>query len=424
MTGLIQGKDVILAFAKNDYLPFVCAQDMSVTLSSDELPIRTRTKTGKGHWKKVTYQNASYSISLSGLLKFDDDNFTGWDFIDNWLNFAHVDFKLTFVDDQGNERSLQGSAMVKTNTLNASAGALVKAQVDLEGNGELMIFDGLIACDSTITGISVAGASGGSGIVTITYTYTGAPYQVKYRLNGMGTYSYALLGTSIITPALDAGNYSIEIIPVCENGYEADNSMSQAFMVTRGGTCSAVCTAISTSGGSLVPTFTGSPAQWEYSIDGAAFTVVSAFITAVNISGLSVGPHTVSVNPICSNNVRGTGIVNQAFTVTLSPTNSLIQWNLFSITAPDNVLQIFVNGVLNVSVNGSGSHSGSFTAPIGATILATLVINNNSGQNGTLTTVDNTISSVLDTRSHVVPGAVSYSFVTNGDTFTVGASIL
>jgi hypothetical protein len=418
VNGLIQGNNAILSLDTNGFVPFLCASEITVTLSSDELPIRTSKD---GHWKKVAYQNASWSVSLSGLVKFDDDaNFTFWDSVDNWLNFNSIQCRVTFDDTLGNVRSIQGYVIFKSNTASWSAGSLVKTDIDMDGTGQLMVFDGTIPCDSAIAGITVSGQTGGSGIVSIAYTYTGSPYQVKWRLNGSGPYFYALLGVTITPPELANGTYSIEIIPVCSNSYESDNSASQAFIVTHAATCSATVSAISTSGGSLVPTFTGSPSTWKYSIDGGPYTTVSIFITAVDISSLGVGAHTVSVIPTCSNGVDGTGILNQAFTVSAGPTTFTINWQLASFVA-GNTIQIFVNGVMNLSTSTPGT--GSITGPSGATIIARVIGNNNSGSLVELKTQDTTTSSVLNDQTGHCPVTLSYTFSVTGDTYSVLATV-
>ena len=420
MNGLIQGNNAVLSLYKNAWVPFLCATDISVSLNADILPIRTPND---GHWAKNTYQKLSYKVSISGLLILNnmaDANWTGMDMMDDMLGFVFAKWRIAYTDNQGNIKSLQGSGMIDTTAWSASTSALVKNETSITGDGELKKFDGLIPCDSTITGITPTGMTGGTGVVTVTYTYTGSPYQVKWRLNGTGPYFYALLGVSIVTPALAAGTYSIEIVPVCANGYESENSASQTFVVTLGLTCSAVCTAISTSGGSLVPTFTGTPAQWKYSIDGGAYTTVSVLVTAVDISSLSVGAHTVSVIPICSNGVQGTGILNQAFTVTAGPTTATIAWALSSFVA-GNTINIFVNGVLTLSTSTPGS--GSITAPSGSTIIARVIGNNNSGSFVELRTQNTTTSTILNDQTGHCPVTLNYTFTVTGDTYGINATI-
>lgn len=420
INGVIQGTNAIFYIFKNDWVQFVCMESLSITVSPDTISTRTP---GAGHWGKNTYQKINWNIYASGVLivnQISDTNYTGLDFLDNIIGFTNALCRITYTDDQGNIKSVQGYGVVSGMTWSMTTGAVVKDDISILGDGELKFFDGLFPCVSSIISITPTGMTGGTGVITITYTYTGAPYQVKWRLNGVGAYSYALLGVSIVTPPLTAGSYSIEIIPVCANGYESDNSASQAFAVTLGGTCSATTSSISTSGGSLVPTFTGTPSQWKYSIDGAPYTTLSILVTGVNISGLAVGPHTASAVPICSNGVEGTGILNQAFTVSATPTTFTLNWQLASFVA-GNSIQIFVNGVLALSTITPGT--GTITGASGSTIIARVMGNNNSGSFVELKTQDTTTSTVLNDQTGHCPVTLSYTFAVTGDTYSVLATI-
>jgi hypothetical protein len=415
MNGIIQGKMAVLSFWNDAWLPFVCSTDVSISMDSTILPIRT---VGDGHWKKVTYQDASYSLSLAGTLMYDPTNWTGFDFSDNWLSFFDMRFRLAFTDEQGDIKSYQGYVVISNQTLSYNPGSVVKTSLTLPGNGELQIFDGLIPCPSTITGITVAGQTGGSGIVTITYTYTGAPYQVKYRIDGVGNYIYALVGTSLVIPGLSLGNHSVEIIPVCQNGYEADDGTSQAFQVTQGLTCAAVCTGITITSTSATPAFTGSPANYLFVLDGGTPMILPAS-SPIPIAGLSVGSHSITVTPMCSNNMLGTPFT-QPFTVSSQPAQSIVNYT-YATWVAGNIFQIYVNGILNVSMTSGGS--GSITVPTGAIVKGVLQGINNAGSTATLQTVDSTTSTVLDNRSGTVPITLQYSFTANGDTYAINPAV-
>ena len=415
MNGIIHGKMAVLSFWNDAWLPFVCATDVSIDISSTALPVRT---VGDGHWRKVTYQDIGYSISLSGTLMYDPTNFTGMDMVDNQFSFFDIRFRLAMTDEQGDIQSFQGYIIVQDNTISFNATGIVKTALTLQGNGELQFFQGLIPCPATISGITVSGQTGGSGIVTITYTYTGAPYQVKYRIDGIGNYIYAQIGVSIVIPGLSIGNHSVEIIPVCQNGYEADNGVSQAFIVTTGLTCSAVCTGVTISGTSAVPAFTGSPAGYFFTIDGG----IPGFLTTgsnIPIGGLSVGSHTIVVTPECSNGITGTPFT-KTFTVSSQPAQSVVNYNFVSFTS-GNIFQIYVNGVLNTSLTATGS--GSIIVATGQTVMGRLIGNNNTGSTATLQTVDSTTSTVLDNRSGTVPITLQYSFTANGDTYAINPAV-
>ena len=415
MTGIIQGRNAVLSLYNGAWLPFVCATSVTLNMASEDIAIRTP---GAGHWKKTTYGLISYSLTLSGTLMYDLSNWTGFDFNANLLNFSDMRFRLAMTDDQGDIQSFQGYIKLSSQSVSYAPGQIVKTSISLTGNGELQSFAGLIACPSSITGISVAGQTGGSGTVTITYTYTGAPYQVKYRLDGIGNYIYSLVGTALVIPSLAAGSHSVEIVPVCQNGYEADSSTSQAFIVTYGMTCSAVCTGITVTSTTATPTFTGSPANYKYSIDSAAWVYVAASFV-VPVGGLAVGAHSITIVPVCANAVEGTG-ATQGFTVSSQPSQSVISYN-FADWKTGDVFQVYVNGILNISLTGASS--GSITVPTGAIIRGSMT-NNNALSFATLTTTDTTTSTVLDSRTlSYITGTLQYVFTANGDAFTIHGTL-
>lgn len=349
---------------------------------------------------------------------YDLTNWTGFDFADNWLNFLDMRFRLVLTDEQGDIKSFQGYVIISNQTISYNPGSITKTSLSLKGNGELQIFDGLIPCPATISTITVSGQTGGSGIVTITYTYTGAPYQVKYRIDGTGSYIYALVGTSLVIPGLSLGNHSVEIIPVCQNGYEADNGVSQAFQVTQGLTCAAVCTAIAITATTATPTFTGAPPNYLFTVDGGT-PMINPAATPVSIGGLSVGSHTITITPMCANNMLGTPFT-QPFTVSSQPAQSVINYT-YATWKAGNTFQIFVNGILNVSLTSSGS--GSIIVATGQTVKGVLQGINNAGSTATLQTVDSTTSTVLDNRSGTVPITLQYSFTANGDTYAINPAV-
>lgn len=411
MTGTIQGSNAILSFYNGDYVPFVCASDISVELTSDELPIRA---VGGGHWKDFTYNNAGYTISLSGLLKFDDTNISGFDLIENWLNFAAVDFLITFDDQNGNVKSLEGQAMIKGNTLSWSAGALVKTDISLTGKGELLYFDGIIPCNSGISSIT-ATETGSTGDITIGYVYSSAPYQVKYRVDNAGKWFYSLIGVSIALTGLSIGSHSIEIIPICVNGYEG-TGLTQTFNITQTLTCSSVISDITITSTSATPVYSGTPAGYFVVIDGSS-PVYVLIGQSYPLGSLSVGSHTINMTPECSNGITGTGFT-KTFTVSSQPSQSAIAYD-FTQSHVGNSFQIYVNGVLTVSA--SSNRSGTIYVPNGAAIRTamTSVTSTNS-----LVTVDTSTSTTLNSQSSGSLGTLQYIFNTNGDNYSITASTL
>lgn len=427
---VIQGQNAILSIFKEEFIPFVCASDISIQITSGKVPIRT---VGDGQWQKYTYQDLSYAITLSGVMVFDSNNWTGWDALDNQLNFLQVQFRISYQDDEGDIKSLQGQAMIETSSLKVTMGDVVKGDFGLQGNGALMYFDGLIPCDTTINTITVTGQTASDGIAHIAYTYTGAVYQVKYRIDSSGDYTYSLVGTPIAIPGLSLGSHSIEIIPICANDYEGNGAV-QSFVMAGTLTCTLAVSSITVtptgSNASVSVAFGASPtgSSLKYSVDGGPFVYYIGTLTNPTVlptlTGLAIGAHTIQCIPVCGNGAQGTGMT-QSFNITSSSTLSTVNWS-YTVFPPGSTFQVFKNGTLVASGSGSNA-SGSFTANSGDTIHAQLSTSQ-SGRTGTLTITDTTISSVLHNNSYTTssPATVSDMFTftaTGGDSYTINGTV-
>lgn len=398
---------------------------MSIAVASDKVAIRTRND---GQWKKYTYQDSTFTVTLSGLLVFDVANWTGWDMLDNQLNFSHILFRCSFDDEEGNVRTVQGYCMIETSTLGYSTGTLVKNDFALQGNGKIDMFDGLIPCPSVINTITVTGQTAGDGIIHLAYTYTGDVYQVKYRIDNTGDYAFAQVDMPIAIPGLATGSHSVEIIPVCVNGYEG-TGMTQAFNVTQSLTCTSAITSITVStgaGAAATNTHTGAATQMKYRIDGGLW-FNSPIDTPISVSALSAGAHTIEEVPICANALEGTGLV-QPFTIVSQPSQSVINWNFTysPVRFFTPIFNIYVNGVLTIS--RTGTSSGSFVVPIGQSVKATLSASA-AGRPGAaivagLSIIDTTTSGVVTNQSQTaLTVALNFTFVPSGDTFTITETI-
>jgi hypothetical protein len=428
---VVQGSNAVLSFYKNGFLPFVCASTVNIGIDAAELPVRT-IKTGA--WKKVTYGQKSYAITLSGVLVYDSSNFSGWDMMDNLMTYAHVTFLLSFTHQDGTIKSLQGTAMVKKTSLAVKTGDVVKNDFELSGSGDLMYFNGLVPCPSAILTVTVGGQTAGDGIARITYTYNGPLYQVKYRVDAIGNWGYASVGTEIDIANLSLGTHSVELVPVCANGYEGA-PFDQSFTMTQGLTCGLTVT-------SLTPTVTNAncdisvafntapgAATLKYSVDGGAYQYINTPLSnpyVIHLTGLPIGSHSINVIPICANGVQGTG-ATQNFTITSNSTNSVINWST-TIFPPGSLLQIFKNGILVVSQTTT-SAGGSFNAVTTDTIRAVLSTTGQPGRNGTLTVTDTTTSATLHSAGYNTGGSSStfsdsYSFSpSNGDTYSISGIV-
>jgi len=403
-----------------------------------------RTK-NDGHWKKFTYQDISFSITLSGVLQFDDVNLSGWDLLDNQIGFTQILCRCSFNDENGNIRTIQGTVMIETSTIGISQGALVKNDFQLQGSGKLDIFDGLIPCPTAITSITVDGQEAADGIVHVSYAYTGEAYQIKYRVDGIGDYVYAVADLTLDIPGLSIADHSIEIIPVCVNGYEG-TGMTEDFVVTQAMICTSSITGlvIHTDNGSkytglgtgvtvsidassdyILPTMSGSATSYKYAWDGStSYTLVPAG-TRISVTGLAAGAHSLSVIPVCTftggAQVDGTGFMG-GFTLAAQPSQSVINYSYINFP-PQNSFDIYVNGILTVGLSVSNG-SGNITVATGATVKAVLSTTQPpSARAANLSVTDNTTGVILFSDANSSPIIMQYSFIANGDEFTINAVV-
>lgn len=398
--------------------------------------MRTR---GDGQWKKYTYQDVNFSITLAGLLKFDDENFSGWEMLNNQLGFATLLCRISFEDDDDNIMTVQGEVMIETSTLGIAQGNLVKNDFQLQGNGSLIVFEGLVPCPTVVTAITVNGQEATDGTISVTYVYTGEAYQIMYRIDNTGDYVYALADETLTVPGLSVGQHSVEIIPVCVNGYQG-TGMMQAFQVTKAQTCSSSVTGFTIhepatgiitnqstnitvtedgTGPYLTVQMTGSASTFILSIDGSAYVSYPAG-AQIPLSALGVGVYSFGAIPVCTfsngDQVQGSG-QDGYFQLNSQASQSALSYNYINDPI-GNAMSIYINGVLAVNSSISNA-SGSLTAPVGATVRCVLSSTNTSARVGTLTVTDNTAGTQLYNNSANSPFSMSYSFVSNGHSFTI-----
>ena len=422
MTNTIQGNDAVLSLYKNDWVVFLCATDIGLQIDIDVLQTRGP---GDGHWGKNTYQKINYSISLSGALKMNntsDTNFSGFDTLENIKGFVHLPFMISYIDDADNVKSVQGQAMITGLNFGATAGSVVKNDVNFLGDGDLMYFDGYFPCESTISTITIDGQTDEDGIVNVTFTYTGSPYQVKYQIDGAGMWFIALVGPTIAIPGLPLGDHSIEMIPICLNGYDG-TGLTQAFEVTRAETCTITTTSITINDTSTTATvlFSSAPGTFKYRIDSGSWFTVPGTSVIIPISSLDAGDHTIEVVPICSNGISGTGTTLD-FTISSRPSTTTVSYSMANDPYPDNYFQVFVNGILRLNV--AATQSGSIVVNVGDNVKAAIHSGAPPASRAlTLSVMNEGTDEIMYNHSAPSPATFSFFWVATADTFQITATI-
>lgn len=426
MTNLVQGIDAVLSFKKETFVPFLCSSEVTLEINTTTQSVKT---VGDGIWDKQKALQNSYTLTFSGLIKFDDTNFVGWDVITSQIGWVDLEFLMSYTDDAGNIKSFSGFVVVQKSTLGANTGQLVKDDFEMVGNGALKFFDGLIPCPTAITALAATDATEPSGNIEFTYTYTGAVYQVKYRLDDIGPWGYALATGSFTINSIPVGAHTLQVIPICSNNYEG-TSRSLDFNATHSLTCSLAITSItsSVSGSNVTWTvnFNADPAtaSMRYSIDGGSpvYPAVTLTNPYVFVTALAVGAHTIDITPTCFNGVDGTGNTGSA-TVTSGSLISTINYAFTAIPGGSPKFQVYVNAVLTVNLTASGS--GSITANTGDSVKA-LVQVSIAGRDMSLRVQDVDLGTTPYNNSQITPAGTTtdqYIWTANGDTFSITASI-
>lgn len=421
----IQGSNAVLSFyGDSGWEPFVCTSSSTLTIDGDLLPIRT---VGDGNWKKWQYSTMGFQISLGGVMVFNDTNFRSLDVTIAQFSQLALPFRLTFVDDIGNVYTYQGTILFKTTELSSTVGEVVKANHTLQGTGALVVFEGYEPCATVINTITFTGLDQAQGNVVASFTYTGDLYQVLYSVDGSANVA-AAVGT-IPLNGMAVGTHTITIIPVCTNGFQG-TPLTQTFVVTRAASCDTVFTSIliDTTNKTALPQGTGSAQYMSWSIDGGAPQISP--INYISLKSVSPGNHTLTMVPMClyqGNYIPGTGIT-QNFTIASQAAYGTINY-VYNRTVPTLsytvYFTIYINGALySTDMN---SDSGSFPAPVGATIRAIIsVARQQSGvprpiqSIARLTVVDNTLNTTLYSQAtQALQASQQFEFTMTADTYTI-----
>lgn len=227
MADPIIGIDVILQVMKaGEYRDFLCATEVAIDIDTETKSVKT---VGDGVWARYRGQRLSYVITLNGLIKLNTgDDPAAFDLIDYQTEFLELEYRMIFEDSEGSLKVVYGNALVvKTGLSNPSDGFSTSA-FTLNGCGAPVIVDALVACGITVTDITVD-LTGLPFFVTFNYTHTGGtPLRFEYAIDGGGRLISASSPLTISSPG--AGAHSIEIWPVCDNGYDG-TSFTKSFTI-------------------------------------------------------------------------------------------------------------------------------------------------------------------------------------------------
>lgn len=431
---MIQGSSAVLSILKGSgFVPYLCAESIQIKFITGIMGRRT---VGDGVWKKKAYKDLDYNITLSGLLKFDDVNFSGWDFVQNQQGFSEVTFICSFTDDDGNTKSIQGNCIVKETDFTIAVSQLVSNDITLEGDGAPMIFDGTIPCPGALNTVTITGTTSASGNVNFAYTYSGPIAQIMYQIDGAGAWVTVSVGSSFNIPVLNftIGNHQINMIPVCVNGYQGASVITQ-FTITLSLVCTAAVTSITSvnvSGNSVTfqCNLNTSPSNLSflYRLNGGAWQIYSgprtsgSSLIVMTLNNLAPGNYALDIQPVCSNSVPGT-FGSTTFTIGTTTTFATINYS-FSLPSAHGDFVIIVNGVQKVFVTATGTTSGTLIVnSTDSVYIAARPYANSSPYSSTNFIEDTTTTSTLYNSTLVGVGN-GFTFVPgNADTYSATLSI-
>lgn len=234
----IQGKDAILYFEKEGYIPFACATEITIGIDTEDMPVRT---IGDGNYKKSRYQTTGYNITLGGVIAFDDQKETSWDLLDNQLGYVHLNYRCTFTSSTGKIKSIQGQVKVTNSQISIRPGSIVTSNFTLTGNGKIFLFDGAVPCDGVVTNILFADLDNSDNQIAIAYEYNGSPIRMNWYLDEFSILfpprtGFVEVPSTIFINDIDTGSHTIRLEPICNSDFVGQD-MGADFVVTAGEAC-------------------------------------------------------------------------------------------------------------------------------------------------------------------------------------------
>lgn len=215
----VKGKNVYIEFDIGGFKKYGCAQTVAAEGQANLRSVKTK---GDGRHKRWKQFDTQHSISLTGLMVFDDANMvTPVELAEYWKAGVEVSYRMYFDADDGTHLSgLYGIALVETFNLNGDT-RFGRASFTFRGQGELNI--GLPpVCTKAITSMNL--------------TRVGLTFRWKVQILSLNqgtvpTYHYSVDSGDFLTAndtvwTFDVsqtsnflfGPHKLEIWPVCENG--------------------------------------------------------------------------------------------------------------------------------------------------------------------------------------------------------------
>lgn len=136
MAAPVQGKDVVLlAYNQDGYYPFACAQELTLTVDTEQLPA---TSVNSGTYRRKKPGLSDWKVSLSGLTYLRDQNAVKYFVLDTLLQQIRLEglqVQFVFTDGDGYSRTLSGHVTISSTQVGKTTGQLSKYSLEFEGDG-------------------------------------------------------------------------------------------------------------------------------------------------------------------------------------------------------------------------------------------------------------------------------------------------
>jgi hypothetical protein len=136
---LVQGKNALLSVSRNaqDYYPFACAQEVTLSEETELLPTTTATS---GEYRTYTTRLSSWKLSHAGVLLLSKSSFLGFPDIFNPADRrAGLYVRVRFVADDGTEKIFQGKVLLPSKSITGTVSQLTKWTAEMQGTGPYTI---------------------------------------------------------------------------------------------------------------------------------------------------------------------------------------------------------------------------------------------------------------------------------------------
>lgn len=376
----VTGIDVVIMFQKNDdFFPYACAESVELNSVMETKGVKT---VNDGVWKKTRGQSLSYGISLTGVIKYDDDTVPhAFDLYAYHRSMTHINYRMIFTNDEGALKVIEGTALPVNVSLGGGSEGFATGSISLEGDGAVDVRDLIIPCPSSITSIQLVEDEPNS-IIRIT-GHTGTPARYEYSVDGGGFVTQMVtsyIQDLVLEGGLSAGSHTITIIPVCENGYNGETFEGTFELIGTGGGCdvptdivfSAITETTATASWTAPGTPPGDGYEWELLLGTSFVDGGTEAGTSVNLTGLTGGlTYTLKVKSICTTGVSESAFASNTFETSAPTDPTQVQWEFTELSGGNGTLSITVDGT--PTVNATTTSDGVF-APAGGEFIAINVI--------------------------------------------------